>query len=307
MVADGGCRNQEESSMSSPLRTRARLVALLVIVASLVAVPVAQAKNDKTFNNPKQNYVALGDSLAFGYQGQKVNACAPTGCTSPDTLFNTGYVNGFVALMQPGNPHQTINFGCPGETSSTLLNNTNATTGCVTYPVPIHQNHPGKTQIAAAVDFLSAHANQTNPVTIDIGANDLLGAIAGCGYNPTCIAGVAPGVIATVAQNTTNALAQLNAAAPRANIIVLGLYNPLFTIPGSDALTQLFNSTIANVAANAGAQFADPFQTINHGAAYPNEAASVCSQIAICAFNDVHPFDNGYQAIAAVVFGASGF
>ncbi len=293
--------------MSTLIRTRLRVLALLVVVASFAAVPAAHAGGQ--FKNPKDVYVALGDSLAFGYQGAKIAACAPTGCTTPDTLFTTGYVDDFAAAMRAGggNPTQVVNFGCPGETSSSLLNATNATTGCTTYPFAIHRSHAGTTQIAAAVAYLRANANQVNPITFDIGANDLLGAIAGCGYNPVCIGGVAPGVITTVAQNTANALGQLRAAAPRAKIIVLGLYNPLFNVAGSDGLTQYFNSTIAGVAASFGASFADPFQTINHGAAYPSEAASVCSQINICAAGDVHPFDNGYQAIADVIFGVSGF
>lgn len=286
---------------------RVRFVALAVIAASLIAVPAAGAAG--TFQNPKDYYVAIGDSLTFGYQGAKVAACAGTGCSSPDTQFTTGFVDDFAAAMHAGgpNPTQVVNFGCPGERSDTLLNATNATTGCTTYPFPIHRNHPGTTQIQAAVAFLQSHANQTSPVTFAIGANDLLGAIAGCNFNPTCIQGAAPAVIQSVAQNTAVALAQVRAAAPRAKVIVMGLYNPLFTIPGGDQLTQVFNSTIASVAAGAGATFADPFNAINHNPAYPNEAASVCSQIAICSQNDVHPFDNGYQTLANVIFGVSGY
>ena len=302
--------------MSSSIRTRVRLLALLVVVASFAAVPAAHAAGQVPA--PKDNYVALGDSLAFGYQGNTVGACAPTNCATPDTLFRTGYVDDFATAMRAvgGNPTSVVNFGCPGETSSTLLNATNGTTGCTTYnnpytggqPFPIHQPHPGTTQIDAAVAYISANANRVNPITLDIGANDLLGLIRGCANDPVCIGAAAPATIGVVAQNTAIALGKLRAAAPRAKIIVLGLYNPAFTLPGGDYLTNsVFNPTIANVAAQFGASFANPFQTINHGAAYPNEAASVCSQINICAAGDVHPFDNGYQAIADVIFGVSGF
>ena len=296
--------------MSSLLSARKRLVALLVIAASFAAVPAANAAG--TFTGPKDYYVAVGDSLAFGYQQAKLNnSLPPNPFTYSASLFNTGYVDDFATAMHASgpNPTQTVNFGCPGETSSTLLNATNATTGCTTFGgLPIHQNHPGTTQIAAAVSFLNSHANQTSPVTLDIGANDLLAVIRGCAGDPACIQAAAPAAIGAVAQNTGIALAQLKAAAPRAKIIVLGLYNPTFTLPGGDQLTQFFNATIAQVAASQGAAFADPFNTINHGAAYPNEAASVCSQIAICTpLQDIHPFDNGYQAIADVIFGVSGY
>jgi hypothetical protein len=97
--------------------------------------------------------------------------------------------------------------------------------------------------------------------------------------------------------------------APTAEIIVLGLYNPQVTLPGGDQLIEgLFNPTMANVAASHGAFFANPFPTINHGAAYPDEQTSVCAQIAICTDpQDDHPFDNGYAAIADVVWQASGY
>lgn len=293
--------------MSSLLSARRRLIALLVIAASFAAVPAANAAG--TFTNPKDYYVAVGDSLAFGYQQAKLDNALATN-TYSEALFNTGYVDDFAAAMRASgeNPEKVINFGCPGETSSSLLSATNATTGCTTYPLPIHRNHPGTTQIAAAVAFLKKHANETSPVTLDIGANDLLAVIRGCAFDPTCIQTAAPAAFFQIAQNTTIALRSMKAVAPRAKYIVIGLYNPTFTLPGGDALTQAFNSTIAGVAANEGATFADPFNAINHNPAYPNEAASVCSLVAICTpLQDIHPFDNGYQAIADVIFGVSGF
>ena len=235
--------------MSPHFSARRRLIALLVVVASFAAVPVANAATT-TFTNPKDYYVAVGDSLAFGYQQAKLNNALATN-TYSEALFNTGYVDDFATLMHAKgeNPEHTINFGCPGETSTSLLGATNASTGCTTYPLPIHRNHPGTTQIGAAVAFLKAHANETSPVTLDIGANDLLAVIRGCAADPVCIQGAAPATIGAVAQNTGIALAQLKAAAPRAKIIVLGLYNPTFTLPGGDQLTQIFNATIAQVAA----------------------------------------------------------
>ena len=115
--------------------------------------------------------------------------------------------------------------------------------------------------------------------------------------------------IAHVASNLGTILADIRAKAPTTEIIVMGLYNPQFTLPGGDALVEDdFNPTMASVAASFHAFFADPFPAINHGAAYPNEATSVCSQIAICTpLQDIHPFDNGYAAIANVIFAASGY
>jgi hypothetical protein len=56
-------------------------------------------------------------------------------------------------------------YGCPGETSATFISG-----GCPFAP-------PGFVQLAAAVAFLQAHAGKVSPVTLDIGANDVLGDI----------------------------------------------------------------------------------------------------------------------------------
>jgi hypothetical protein len=130
-------------------------------------------------------------------------------------------------------------------------------------------------------------------VTIDIGANDLL----------------AGDTVAHVAQNLGFILGEIRAAAPTTEIVVMGLYNPLFTVAGADQLVEdVFNPTMAQVASQFHAFFADPFPAINHAPSFPNEAASVCAQIAICTLlHDIHPFDNGYAAIANVIFAASGY
>lgn len=154
-------------------------------------------------------------------------------------------------------------------------------------------------------------------MTIDIGANDLLATECACAatYGSgtagelECIATEAPPTIDHAAANLTTTLGDIRVAAPTTEIIVMGLYNPQFTLPGGDALIEDdFNPEMQAVAGTFHAFFADPFPAINHGAVYPTEAASVCSQVAICtSLQDIHPFDNGYAAIATVIWAASGY
>ena len=71
--------------MSVTSRSRRRGLGIIVALAALfVAAPAAQA--DVVYGGPpipnKGTYLALGDSLAFGYQAVKVGACAPTGCAN---------------------------------------------------------------------------------------------------------------------------------------------------------------------------------------------------------------------------------
>lgn len=60
-----------------------------------------------------------------------------------------------------------VNLACPGETSVTFLNGK-----C---PFPLLRKYPYVgSQLNAALNFLRAHPGQVSPVTLDIGANDVL-------------------------------------------------------------------------------------------------------------------------------------
>ncbi|HEU4974004.1 MAG TPA: SGNH/GDSL hydrolase family protein [Baekduia sp.] len=307
--------------MLVPSRRRWRLLSLLctALAAALACVPVASADQaPSNLTPPKAYYLALGDSLAYGYQQAKFAAELPA--IDPST-FNTGYVDVFASrLQQLSKGIVTVNDGCPGETSDSMINGGPTPGTCATgngFPSPwLHHPYTGS-QMDDAIAFLQAHSKNTSPVTINIGANDLLATQRQCAAefgdgtlaDLQCIQTRAPLTIGHVAQNLGSMLARIRAAAPTTEIIVMGLYNPQFTLPGGDDLiTQGFNPAMAGVAAQHGAFFADPFNTINHGAGYPSEAASVCSQIAICTpLRDIHPFDNGYAAIADVIWDASGY
>lgn len=295
------------------------LLASVMVVSGLLAAPAAQANpRSGSVTPPKAYYLALGDSLAYGYQQARFNSEFPN--IDPAT-FDTGYVDDFasrLARLSPG--IQVVNDGCPGETSVSLING-NGPGKCATgsgWPsVWLHHPYTGS-QLSDAIALLTAHPRQTSPVTIDIGANDLLATERACavanGGNGTpgdllCISQQAPTTIEHVANNLGYILGEIRKVAPTTEIIVMGLYNPQFNLPGADQLIEDdFNPTMASVASEFNGFFADPFPAINHGTSYPDEVTSVCSQIAICTpLQDIHPFDNGYAAIANVIFAASGY
>jgi len=70
------------------------------------------------FNPPKAYYLALGDSITYGYQAWKVRAGLPP------SAFNTGYVDVFGARLRQIQPGITIvNYRCPGENSASFMIN----------------------------------------------------------------------------------------------------------------------------------------------------------------------------------------
>src|SRR5258708_12625653 len=123
----------------------------LAILLLFAFAPAALAASSAQPNWPtglKQHYLAVGDSLAFGFQ--------------PNNDFTHGYVNDLFQIIQSEGVQDFTNYGCPGETSSTFING-----GCPFAP----SGSPA--QLTAALAFLQANPGKVSPITLDIGANDV--------------------------------------------------------------------------------------------------------------------------------------
>jgi lysophospholipase L1-like esterase len=299
-----------------------------LVVASLVLAPAAGA------TRPGSKYLALGDSLAYGYQAAKFNSQIPA--VNPAS-FNTGYVDDFAFYLKLLKPSLTVtNDGCPGETTDSFINGGPVPGTCASgFPAYwLHHPYTGS-QLADGLATIAANPN-TNPITVDLGANDVLNFLHGCGFPaPTataCIASGLPGLYAHIGQNMGIILSQLRAAAPTAEIDVVGLYNPYPAViqpplPGGDALTATLNGIIKSVATATGARFADPLPVFNPASRSTTASESIDIPV-ICVFTgmcpgpassgnpfgynpasptaDIHPTNLGYAALAAVVASASG-
>ena len=113
----------------SHLRLRECLLALLSALSVLLLTAPAAGAHRPLPRPPRPgpppvhvqpSYLALGDSLAFGYSQAKFNSHFPE--ESPAD-FETGYVNDFgdvLKLFSPG--LQIVNDGCPGETTESFIN-----------------------------------------------------------------------------------------------------------------------------------------------------------------------------------------
>jgi lysophospholipase L1-like esterase len=279
-------------------------VLLAVSLAALAATAGARGQwggpSRPGFRPPAAtSYLALGDSLAFGYSQAKFNSLLPE---ENPADFETGYVNVFGDALKLFNPNlQIVNDGCPGETTESLIK------GPCAYQLefPLHHPYvggPSSSQLSDALAYLHAHPGGVNPITIDIGANDALGLIEGtCKLEAACIAAGAPAVFAKIGANLGLILGQLRAAAPHAQIVVLGLYNPFGeTIAGGDALTAALNEVESGVAATVGARFADPLPFFNPPGAL--EAPTICLLTNMCTpLVDIHPTDLGYKVLGGLV------
>ncbi len=248
---------------------------------------------------PQPSYLALGDSLAFGYSEARFNSLAPE---ENPAGFDTGYVDDFGKVLKLFSPRlQIVNDGCPGETTESFIK------GPCLYQLkfPLHHPYsggPGSAQLSDALTYLGSHPGTVNTITLDIGANDTLGLIEGtCKLEPACIAKGAPAVFEHIGSNLGLILGELRAAAPHAEIIVLGLYNPFgATIAGGDELTAALNEVMAGVAGAFGARFADPLPLFNPPGAF--EAPTICLLTNMCTpLVDIHPTDLGYAVLAGLI------
>jgi lysophospholipase L1-like esterase len=228
---------------------------------------------------PKKYYLALGNSLAFGFQ--------------PDLDFSHGYTNYFFKDLQTHGTSSMVNLACPGETSVTFLN------GKCPYPFLRKYPYIGS-QLRAALNFLHAHAGQVSPVTLDIGANDLLPYL----NTQTCAIDTAGSnsALQTLDYNLRQIiLPQLRAALTvngqvTGDIVLMNYYDPYQNAcPNTVPYTEELNQHLANDVQGFGL-IVDVFSAFG-GAAVPND--NICSYTWMCSiFHDIHAKDKGYQVIA---------
>jgi lysophospholipase L1-like esterase len=274
---------------------RLRLLAAGCTVLTLVGLSSASAQARPT----PSYYLSLGDSLAFGYQPNLVAA----GDVNPADYHS------YAEDLARVDPALTlVNFGCPGETTGTLVGG-----GCP-WPAPLHNSYGGATsQLAAADAFLTAHPGQVSLVSIDIGSNDLLALVSQCEATATtaaalqiCLTAGLPATLTTMATNYEIVLQTVKTLAPNARVVMFNLYNPLaLTLPGSDQLVAVVNQTLAAVAAGADVKLANAFGAINIKAGSPIEKLAVCALTWECtSYQNVHPNTLGYASLTLALVAA---
>lgn len=276
---------------------------LIGFVAALLAVGLsgtpAFASSPHEFQSPRHYYLALGDSLAFGYQQARFDAEFPN--VDPST-FNTGYVDGVASrLREIKEAIRTVNLGCPGETTVSF------SVRCAYQEsgLRLHTSYRGSSQLSTALVFLAAHPGKVSPITIDLGANDLNDLVGTCGVNLGCLSLGFPPVLNQVAINLNGILAALRAAAPRSEIIVVNSYNPYAALDSAtNQLAVPFNAAIAAAAAAHGARLADVFTPFNLAAVEPG---TLCTLTLFCTAHDVHASGQGYAVMAQQVWASSSY
>jgi len=263
---------------------------ICAITCFFVRIPTTfAATHVQTFSlvGPKKYYLALGDSLAFGYQ--------------PDLNFNQGYADDFFSNLKSHGVKNLANMGCPEEKSSTFING-----GCP-YAF-MHKYFYLGAQLNAAVNYLHVHAGQVSPVTLDIGANDVMGDIniSKC----TASSNFETDLSHLDSNLTGTILPQLKAALTvrgkvTGDLVLMNYYDPYQNIcPNSVSIIQTFNKHLASDIKGFG-MIVDVFNAFG-GQGTPNP--NVCSYTWMCSISkNIHATSKGYGVIASTFESGTGY
>lgn len=263
----------------------------LALVASLFLTTSAYAARPKPSATvgPKTYYLALGDSLAFGYQ--------------PNLDFSHSYPQQWYSNdLSKHHVKSYTNFGCNGETSYTFIKG-----GCP-YAYLLHTYYIGA-QLNAAVSFIKAHAGQVSPVSLDIGANDLLPDIdpSTCAISsnwPTDLANLDTRLTGTILPQLTAALTVNGSRA--GDLVMMNYYDPYQNIcPSSLSYVQTLNSHLASDAAQFNVPISDVYTAFG-GSTTPN--TNICTDTWMCSvYQNIHATTTGYGVIANTFATTAGY
>lgn len=267
--------------------TVASLIALTTAVALLAIGTASQA-------DPGHPYLALGDSVSFGYITQ-----AGFEYGNPDNFIGFPDYVGQTLGMTP------TNASCPGETTAGFTSPAGADNGCRPYRAnfPLHTSYTG-TQLSFATAFLNAHPN-TKLVTIQLGANDAFLLQRSCSNAPACIAAGLPALVATLSANMDGIYRALQSAHFNGKLVVVNYYSLDYADAAGTGLTRLLNQAITSRAAADGAIVADAFTAFQHASA--SASGHTCEAGLLNAFPgsqytcDVHPSQSGQRLLAETV------
>jgi lysophospholipase L1-like esterase len=284
---------------------------LFIVAAALFAVALigagATSAAPVSGSDANGTYLALGDSVAFGY-------VPPQAVPAPNYPAAHSFV-GYPEYLAQQLDIRVSNAACPGETSASMLVAGAQSNGCenslgspVGYSTlyPLHVQYQG-TQMDYALQYLATHEH-TRLITIDIGANDAFlcqETTADNCSSPIELAGVAD----EIAGNLATIFHDLRVVAGyHGPIVALTYYSLSYSDPTTLAGTEFLDSVISGVTLANGGIVADglgAFQGPSLGFGGDPCAAGLLIKLPDGTCN-IHPSPAGHRLLAAAIATAIG-
>jgi lysophospholipase L1-like esterase len=231
--------------------------------------PATSSKSKITPTTPitkGTTYLALGDSVTFGYQEPQVvpapnYADAASFVAYPELLGRELHLN-------------VVNAACSGETSASLINAAAQSNGCENTPgkgnvgyrtvYPLHVHYTGS-QLAFAVSYLKKHQN-VRLVSLMIGAND--GFVCQETTADHCASLTEQAALAAqIEKNVKTILSSIRKKAHyNGQIVIVNYYSLNYTSTAYNAQSALLNQSVDGVARPFHTEVADGYGEFETGA-----------------------------------------
>jgi lysophospholipase L1-like esterase len=260
----------------------------VVLVVGLLALDAAALEaNNPVTTLGHHYYLALGNSLSFGFQ--------------PNLDFTDGFADDVFTFLQRANVTDLTNFACAGETTTTMIEG-----GCIGR-FDHHGSYFGA-QLDAAIAFLQEHPGRVSPITLEIGSNDVLPDwnIATCSPNPaytTHLDRMDHNLTQTILPELIHAV-ETPTGIRAGGLHLLNYYNPFArACPDSALFVNELNAHLAADAAPFGVPVIDVYAAFGGDAGMAGNVCGPRPYTWICdaQFHDPHPTTLGYQVIAHAV------
>ncbi|HUX05592.1 MAG TPA: GDSL-type esterase/lipase family protein [Acidimicrobiales bacterium] len=284
----------------------ATVVLAMMSLSLLVSSPASAHPALHLGEGGNGTYLALGDSVAFGY--------TPPATTSTATYLDASNFTSYANDLAQSLGLTLTNASCPGETTGSMIDPTAPSNGCentlgdppgyLTY-FPLHVSYTGS-QLDYAVSYLKSHPH-TRLVTIDIGANDAF--VCEAMTDDNC-ASELPGALASIATNLATIYHAIRVDAGYTHALVaLDYYSINYNDPIQVAETEALNQAIIAPTLAAGGIVADGFGAFETASQlssgdpcvagllvkYPGGPSTGCN---------IHPSPLGHQVLAQAITAA---
>jgi lysophospholipase L1-like esterase len=286
-------------------RSRRTFVGVILSVGTLVA-SLLIGTTGAAAAPPSNYYLALGDSVAFGY--------APPQVTPPAWYFQPSRFRGYAEDLSKWLGLRDINASCPGETTASLINKRAQSNGCedsinseTGYRdlFPLHVKYGGS-QLGFAAKFLSNHLSDTSLVSINVGANDIF--VCQETTPDECTGSDFAATLNTIASNLTSTLSVLRATGYTGTLVVLQYYSIDYNDPIQVAGTMALDSVLAQIGEAFGAVIADGYTAFKNVA--DKAGGDPCAAGLLIRMPDgscnIHPSAYGHNVLAHAIQDALG-
>lgn len=296
-----GARPTKATTVMKPMNLVVVAVFSAVLLVALIVVDAfALSRRNPIEAVSPHYYMALGNSLSFGYQ--------------PNLDFSSGFADDIINDLRQANvtsksqqiSTQIVNFACAGETTATMING-----GCVGQ-FAHHGSYTGA-QLQAALAFLkdARHQGRVSPITLEVGANDVDG-----DFNPTTctpnssaeadLAQMDANLTDIILPDLTKALTT-STGAQVGDLHMLNYYNPYAKICSDSAVfTHELNDHLQADAAKFRIPIVDIYTAFGGDMGM---ASHICDYTWVCDPHfqeNIHPTTEGYRVIANAVEAALG-